>query len=159
MNIVEAAEAFGKPVSHIEAVALGRMMDGKPTLRGSSDPLFRGDPALHNPEDLLVAALSSCHMLSYLAHAARAGLHVLAYEDDATGTMTFAGGGGRFTDVLLRPRVTIAAGADAALAEALHGRAHDDCFIAASCNFPVRHEATIERGSGHVPAGTSPVLR
>jgi organic hydroperoxide reductase OsmC/OhrA len=117
-------------------------IDGKPALRGSSDPMFRGDAALHNPEDLLVAALSSCHLLSYLAHAARAGVHVVAYEDDASGTMRFEGGGGHFTEVVLRPRVTIAAGSDEALAERLHDRAHHDCFIASSMNFPVRHEAT-----------------
>jgi organic hydroperoxide reductase OsmC/OhrA len=117
-------------------------VDGKPPLRGSSDPMFRGDAALHNPEDLLLAALSSCHLLSYLAHAARAGLHVVAYDDDASGTMEFAGGGGRFTEVVLRPRVTVAAGHDEALARRLHDLAHHDCFIAASVNFPVRHEPT-----------------
>ena len=116
---------------------------GKPPLRGSADPLFRGDPALHNPEDLLVAALSACHLLSYLALAARAGLHVVAYEDDARGTMEFAGGGGRFTEVVLRPRVTVAAGADEALALRLHDTAHAQCFIASSVSFPVRHEPEV----------------
>src|SRR5829696_6983701 len=61
---------------------------GKPAMRGSADPHFRGDPSLYNPEDLLVASLSSCHLLSYLAECARAGVHVVAYEDDATGVMT-----------------------------------------------------------------------
>jgi organic hydroperoxide reductase OsmC/OhrA len=121
---------------------------GKPTLRGSADAMFRGDGALHNPEDLLVAALSSCHLLSYLAHAARAGLHVVAYEDASSGTMEFAGGGGRFTEVTLRPTVTIAAGADEALALRLHEKAHHDCFIASSMNFPVRHEATVHIAGG-----------
>jgi organic hydroperoxide reductase OsmC/OhrA len=113
---------------------------GKPPLRGSADALFRGDRALHNPEDLLVAALSACHLLSYLALAARAGLHVVAYEDDARGTMELVGGGGHFTEVVLRPRVTVAPGADAELATRLHDTAHEQCFIAASMNFPVRHE-------------------
>jgi organic hydroperoxide reductase OsmC/OhrA len=129
---------------------------GKPPLRGSCDPKFRGDPAVHNPEDLLVAALSGCHMLSYLAHAARAGLHVVGYEDAASGTMVFEGGGGRFTEVVLRPRVTIEAGHDEALALRLHDRAHADCFIASSTNFPVRHEATVaigtEASAGHASA-------
>ena len=116
---------------------------GKPPLRGSADALFRGDPALHNPEDLLLAALSSCHLLSYLALAARAGLHVVAYEDDARGTMELAGGGGRFTEVVLRPRVTVAAGADEALALRLHDTAHAQCFIASSVSFPVRHEPEV----------------
>ena len=116
---------------------------GKPPLRGSADPTFRGDAALHNPEDLLLAALSACHLLSYLALAARGGVHVLAYEDDARGTMAFEGGGGRFTEVVLRPRVTVAAGSDAALAQRLHDTAHEQCFIAASVNFPVRHEPAV----------------
>ena len=116
---------------------------GKPAMRGSSDPMFRGDPALHNPEELLVAALSSCHMLSYLALAARRGVHVVDYEDEATGTMLFEGGGGHFTDVTLRPLVTIAPGSDRELAAHLHHEAHETCFIASSVNFPVRNEARI----------------
>jgi organic hydroperoxide reductase OsmC/OhrA len=119
-------------------------IDGKPSLLGSADPTFRGDPAVHNPEDLLLIALSSCHMLSYLALATRARIQVLSYEDEAQGTMLFEGGGGRFTDVLLKPRLTVAAGADLAAAERLHEQAHKVCFIAASVNFPVRHEAHIE---------------
>ncbi|MGE5766412.1 MAG: OsmC family protein, partial [Bacteroidota bacterium] len=102
---------------------------------------FRGDPNLHNPEDMLVLALSSCHMLSYLALAALEGLEVVAYEDSAQGTMQQEGRGGRFTDVLLRPRVTVAPGSDLSRAEALHDEAHRTCFIANSVNFPVRHEA------------------
>ncbi|MBX6331892.1 MAG: OsmC family protein [Gemmatimonadaceae bacterium] len=116
---------------------------GKPLLSGSSDTRFRGDPTRHNPEDLLVAALSSCHLLSYLALAARKGLAVVAYEDDACGTMALRGGRGHFTEAVLRPRVTIAPGGDAALAMALHEQAHRDCFIAASVNFPVRCEPTV----------------
>lgn len=114
---------------------------GKPSITGSSDPAFRGDPQLHNPEDMLVLALSSCHMLSYLALAALEGLEVVAYEDSAMGTMQQEGRGGRFTDVLLRPRVTVAAGSDLARAEALHEAAQASCFIANSVNFPVRHKA------------------
>lgn len=115
---------------------------GKTPLAGSSDPIFRGDASLYSPEDLLVASLSGCHMLSYLAHAARAGVHVVSYTDSASGTMVLEGGGGRFTEVVLRPRVTISAG-DPDLAQQLHDRAHADCFIASSMNFPVRHEASI----------------
>jgi organic hydroperoxide reductase OsmC/OhrA len=115
----------------------------KPSMTGSADPAFKGDPKLHNPEDLLVVALSSCHMLSYLALAALEGLVVVAYEDDAAGTMQQEGRGGRFTEVVLRPRVTLAAGSDLARAEALHEEAHQTCFIANSVNFPVRHEASV----------------
>lgn len=116
---------------------------GKPDLVGSSDPLFRGDPARHNPEDWLVAALSACHMLTYLALCARTRIQVLAYEDEASGTMAIEGGGGHFTEVVLRPKVTLVAGSDAKAAEALHEEAHRHCFIAASVNFPVRHEAEV----------------
>ena len=115
---------------------------GKPILHGSADGMFRGDRTLHNPEDLLLAALSSCHLLAYLALAARARISVVAYEDSATATMTLAGGGGRFTEAVLRPRVVIAAGEDADLAQRLHDQAHAQCFIAASVAFPVRHEPT-----------------
>ena len=81
--------------------------------------------------------------MSYLADCARAGVVVVAYEDDAHGTMAFHDGRLRFTDVLLRPRVTVARGTDVEKAHALHEKAHEECFIASSVNFPVRHEATI----------------
>ena len=116
---------------------------GKPPVTGSADPAFRGDPKLYNPEDMLVLSLSACHMLSYLALAALEGLEVVAYEDDAGGTMQQEGKGGRFTEVVLRPRVTLAAGSDVARGEALHEEAHRTCFIANSVNFPVRHEAAV----------------
>jgi organic hydroperoxide reductase OsmC/OhrA len=119
---------------------------GKPSITGSADAAFRGDPALHNPEDMLVLALSACHMLSYLALAALEGLEVTAYEDSASGTMQQEGRGGRFTEVVLRPQVTVAPGSDLARAKALHEEAHKTCFIANSVNFPVRHEAVISGG-------------
>ena len=117
--------------------------DGKPPMTGSADPAFKGDPALHNPEDLLLVALASCHMLSYLALAALEGLEVVAYEDAASGTMQQEGRGGRFTEVVLRPKVTLAPGSDLARGEALHEAAHETCFIANSVNFPVRHDAAV----------------
>ncbi len=114
---------------------------GKPvSIPGSSDPHFRGDAARYNPEELLVAALSACHMLSYLHQCAVNGIVVTAYEDLAVGAMT-----DRFESVTLRPKVTITAESDAEKALALHDRAHHDCFIANSVNFPVGHEATIVR--------------
>jgi len=119
---------------------------GKPTLTGSSAGEFKGDESKHNPEDLLVIALSTCHMLSYLALAARAGIAVSAYVDETEGTMAIKDRRLRFTDVLLKPRVTVAAGADLKQAEALHEKAHEICFIANSVNFPVRHEPVIEVG-------------
>ncbi|MDQ6924955.1 MAG: OsmC family protein [Candidatus Eremiobacteraeota bacterium] len=118
-------------------------IDGKPPLRGSADPHFRGDETRHNPEDLLVAALSACHMLSYLATCTRAGIAVVAYDDDASGEMSLVDGKIRFRDVMLRPRVVIADPARIDEATALHERAHAECFIANSVNFPVRHEAVV----------------
>ncbi|GAC1694027.1 MAG: OsmC family protein [Gemmatimonadaceae bacterium] len=128
-------------------------IDGKPPLRGSADALFRGDRALHNPEDLFVAALSSCHLLAYLALAARAGLVVVGYRDSAVGTLTFERGGGRFTDVLLRPQVVIAVGQDESLALRLHDDAHGECFIASSVACDVRHEPTVTVAHSTGPAG------
>ena len=93
---------------------------GKPSIRASAAVLFRGDPALANPEDMLVASLSICHFLSYLALCARGGVNVIGYEDDASGTMSRFERGFHFTDVLLKPRVKIAAGSDAGKATALH---------------------------------------
>jgi organic hydroperoxide reductase OsmC/OhrA len=118
---------------------------GKPVIAGSSDAVFRGDAARWNPEDLLVASLSSCHQLWYLGLCAAAGVVVAAYEDDAEGVMLEeeAGGAGQFTAVVLRPRVTLAPGADRARAQALHATAHAKCFIARSVNFPVTVEATL----------------
>ena len=111
---------------------------GKPELAGSSDPTFRGDATRHNPEDMLVAALSTCHMLSYLHMATVAGVVVTAYTDAAEGTMASEGDGGRFVEVVLRPVVTISAASDPGKAEAAHEAAHHACFIANSVNFPVR---------------------
>ncbi len=116
---------------------------GKPSIRATSAAAFRGDASLPNPEDLLVASLSICHFLSYVALCARGGVNVTAYEDDASGTMSRFERGFHFTDVLLRPRVTIAAGSDPEKARALHHKAHETCFIANSVNFPVRNEPEI----------------
>ncbi len=118
---------------------------GKPTVPGSSDPAFRGDPARYNPEDLLVSALASCHMLAYLHLCADAGITVLEYTDQALGTMVETrDGGGHFTEVVLHPAATISSDNDAALAERLHERASQLCFIGSSVNFPVRCEPRIQ---------------
>ncbi len=117
--------------------------DGKPDLLGSADPTFRGDRSRWNPEEMLVAALAQCHLLSYLHSAVGHGVVVTDYTDDPVGTMTQEGQGGRFVDVLLRPRVTIADPSQADLAQQLHAEASRNCFIAASVAFPVRHEPTV----------------
>ncbi len=117
--------------------------DGKPDLLGSADPTFRGDRARWNPEELLVAALSQCHLLSYLHSAVTHGVVVTAYTDAPVGTMSQEGQGGQFTSVVLRPRVTITDPAQVALARSIHREASDNCFIAASVSFPVTHEPEI----------------
>lgn len=116
---------------------------GKPPIEGSADPLFRGESTRYNPEDMLVAALSACHMLWYLHLCADAGVVVTAYEDAPVGEMELAGGTGQFVEVTLKPRVTLAADSDAGVAKDLHANAHKLCFIARSMNFPIRHDATI----------------
>ncbi len=117
-------------------------VQNKPALNASSDPQFRGDPAKYNPEELLVAALSSCHMLWFLHICANAGVIVTAYEDNATGKMQEdADGGGRFIEVLLKPVVWVKDAHDPEKINRLHAEAHRKCFIANSCNFPVKHQA------------------
>jgi organic hydroperoxide reductase OsmC/OhrA len=131
-------------------------IDGKPDLVGSADPIFRGDANVYNPEDLFVAALSSCHLLSYLALCARSKINVVAYEDDASGTVLMRpDGGGRFESVTLRPSVTIAPGSDEKRALELHETAHDLCFIAASVSIPVLQEPKIKIAD----AATSPLQK
>jgi organic hydroperoxide reductase OsmC/OhrA len=117
---------------------------GKPAIPGSSDPSFRGDAARYNPEELLVASLSTCHMLWYLHLCSVCGIVVTAYADRAEGTMIEeADGSGRFTSVVLKPEVTVKPGSDLAKARTLHAEAHKVCFIARSVTFPVTHEPTI----------------
>lgn len=119
---------------------------GKPVLEGSADPTFRGDASRWNPEELLVAALSQCHLLSYLHMAVTHGVVVTSYADHPVGTMAQEGVGGHFTRVLLRPQVTIADPAQVELATRIHADAGRACFIASSVNFPVDHEAVVRAG-------------
>ena len=127
---------------------------GKPELLASSDKPFRGDPSRWNPEDLLLAALSECHLLSYLHACVQAGVVVVAYRDDASGLMVEDGrGGGAFREVVLRPHVVVSDESMVDAATAAHAKAHEWCFIANSVNFPVRHEPTIAISSGARAAG------
>ncbi|MCW5828647.1 MAG: OsmC family protein [Deltaproteobacteria bacterium] len=111
--------------------------DGKGSLSGSSAPAFRGDAGLHNPEDFLMAAVVSCHFLTYIALCAKSRIEVLAYEDAPEGTMEKVNGVVKFSSIVLHPRVTVRKGANTERAIALHERAHAHCFIANSVNFPV----------------------
>ena len=112
---------------------------GKPIIECSNDPLLGGDPQLHNPEDLLITALSSCHMLWFLHLSLNGGIIVMAYEDNPIGHGESAlSGAGRFVGATLRPQITLAPGMDPQAADAVHAKIHDVCFIAKSVNFPVR---------------------
>jgi len=115
---------------------------GKPVIHCSNDPLLGGNPALPNPEDLLLASLSACHMLWYLHLASEAGIVVESYRDDPVGVgETSPNGAGRFLRATLKPHITVRDGADLLKADAIHHRIHDVCFIARSVNFPVAYEA------------------
>ncbi|HRH39189.1 MAG TPA: OsmC family protein [Flavobacteriales bacterium] len=117
---------------------------GKPDLITTADPMFFGDPGLHNPEDLLLAALSGCHLLTYLALCARARINVVTYTDAAKGTLVLTkDGGGQFSEVILRPKVVVAEASMLEKAKHFHGEVHKYCFIARSVNFPVKCEPVV----------------
>jgi len=116
---------------------------GKPPLPGSSDAAFRGDPGRTNPEEMLLAAISACHMLWFLHIASTLGLVVERYRDEAEAVMEMnRDGSGQFTSAVLRPHVALSAG-DPALVDQAHHKAHAMCFIARSLNFEVRCEGTV----------------
>lgn len=119
-------------------------VENKVTIAASADPSFRGDKTKHNPEELFVASISTCHLLWYLHLCSDAGIVITEYTDRATGTMTeTADGGGRFTEVVLHPAVTIIDEAMLEAATALHHRANELCYIANSCNFTILHKPVI----------------
>jgi organic hydroperoxide reductase OsmC/OhrA len=120
-------------------------VEGKPSISCSSDPSFRGDKSKYNPEELFLASLSSCHMLWFLHVCAEAGVVVLEYTDSAKGIMQETeDGNGKFKEVILRPQVSVQEKWMMEKVDALHDKAHHFCFIANSCNFPVRHEGICE---------------
>ena len=122
---------------------------GKPDIIGSSDATFHGDKSRWNPEELLIAALSQCHMLSFLHVAQSAGVVVESYRDHAWGVLeTAPDGSGRIIGVTLRPSLEISAGDIDSLPQ-LHRRARELCFIANSVNFPVHHEPTSRTVDSH----------
>ncbi len=116
-------------------------VNGKTDILCSSDPLFRGDSTKHNPEELLLASVSACHMLWYLHLCAAAGVVVTNYTDEATATMQEEeNGSGKFTGITLHPTITLAHGSMKEKADELHKKANEMCFIANSLNFPVYHQ-------------------
>lgn len=119
-------------------------INGKPELQGSADPAFRGDKTKWNPEELFLASLSACHMLWYLHLCSDAGIYVLSYRDQADGVMEeLENGSGRFIEAILHPEVAISDSGNLDKAGELHKRANEMCFIANSCNLPVKHEPTL----------------
>jgi organic hydroperoxide reductase OsmC/OhrA len=138
-NLGSGTSDYGAYSRHHEIGA-----EGKQNIQGSSDPAFRGDRSRWNPEEFLVASLSTCHMLWYLHLAADKGIVVTAYTDQPEGTMEErSDGSGRLTRVVLRPTVTMIGTGDTHRADALHYVAHEKCFIANSVNFPVTCEPKI----------------
>jgi organic hydroperoxide reductase OsmC/OhrA len=120
-------------------------IEGKPVLNVSAAKAFKGDPALYNPEDLLLSSLVSCHMMSYLYVCSQNGIEVLEYSDNAEATLEVSeDGSGRFVEVRLKPKVRISNSDQVELALELHKKANQLCFIANSCNFPVLHEGSCE---------------
>ena len=118
-------------------------LPGKDIIHCSNDPVLGGDPTKMNPEDLLISALSACHMLWYLHLASNAGIVVTGYRDDPIGQgETLPNGAGRFLAAVLRPKISMQEGADLEFAGELHHKVHDFCFIARSVNFPVSYEPT-----------------
>ncbi|MEQ9443586.1 MAG: OsmC family protein [Cyclobacteriaceae bacterium] len=114
------------------------------TLPGSSDPAFLGDKTRYNPEELLVASLSSCHMLWYLHLCSVNNIIVTGYVDLAEGVMEESkDGSGRFKEVILKPVVTLAHDQPMDKARELHQEAHKMCFISNSCNFTVKHDPSL----------------
>ena len=115
----------------------------KPDIAGSSDTAFRGNADRWNPEDLVVAAASTCHQLWYLHLCADSGIAVQRYVDEAVGTMLDSPDSGHFTRIVLHPQVVIRAGDDRELAARLHHDAHARCYVANSVNFPIECEPVI----------------
>lgn len=120
-----------------------RVVFGGATIPASADQAFLGSAAHPNPEQLLLAAASSCQLLSFLAVAARAGLDVLGYQDDATAIMPADARPGRITRIVLSPTVTVREG-DAATVRRLMHDAHTGCFIANTLNASVEMDITVE---------------
>jgi len=139
----EARLLWRKGGEGLSASTHGVEVAGKPALEVSAAPQYRGDPSRLNPEELFVASLASCQLLTYLALAARAGVSVVAYEDRASGTLAIADRKMRMTEIALRPRITVAPGTDETKARALVETAHDGCFIANSVSCALRIEPEI----------------
>lgn len=119
----------------------------------SSDPAFAGNARLANPEQLLLASVTSCQLLSFLALAARSRIDVLAYEDEAEAVMPEDQRPMRITSITLRPRIVVAVDVDVDRVERLVAQAHDACFIANSVTADIVIDPLIEHADEHTTAG------
>lgn len=144
-TLVQWTGNLGEGTTHYRSYARNHTIqcEGKHVIEASSDPAFSGDPAKYNPEELLLASLSACHMLWYLHICADNGIVITDYHDNATGTMEENENGGKFTEVILHPKVKLKNTSMMEKAMELHKEAHKKCFIANSCNFPVIHQPEI----------------
>ncbi len=120
-------------------------IDGKAELHVSAAKAFKGNPAMYNPEDLLLSSVASCHMMSYLYVCSQNGIEVLSYSDEAEATLEVnADGSGRISEIRLFPKVVISQAEKIKMALELHHKANQLCFIANSCNFPILHDPLCE---------------
>ena len=132
-----------KPTTYTKSHTI--TIEDKAVLVVSAAKAFKGDPALYNPEDLLLSSVVSCHMMSYLYVCSQNGIDVVSYTDEAEATLeVVADGSGRFTAIKLNPKVRITNQEKVAEALSLHKKANELCFIANSCNFPISHFPTCE---------------
>ena len=119
-------------------------IENKEPLIISADKSFKGDKTKHNPEDLFLSALSSCHMMSYMYLCDKNNISLLNYTDEALGTLLVnEDGSGSFNSIVLYPIVTILDKNKIDLALSLHKEANRLCFIANSCKVPIVHKPQI----------------
>lgn len=127
-----------KSKSHGEDRLYEIHIDGKPNFRGSADRPFFGDNTLYNPEDMMLSALSSCHMMSFLYVCRKSGIVLKSYSDNPIGNLKLnADGSGQFEQVSLKPKVVFVEKLEAERLRQLHEQAGKLCFIANSVNFPI----------------------
>ncbi|MBP6813973.1 MAG: OsmC family protein [Burkholderiaceae bacterium] len=110
---------------------------GGARLQASAPAEFKGDDALCNPETLMLASLMQCHFLTFMAVASKSGATVLSYRDSGSGRLAMKDGRMRYVEVILRPAVVLADSAHMARLATFHDKAHANCFMANSVNFPV----------------------
>jgi organic hydroperoxide reductase OsmC/OhrA len=135
----------GQPFTYETYARATRLaFEGGAAIEASSPGVFHGDDSKANPETLMMASLMQCHFLTFMAVAAKSRVEVTGYADRATGTLGKKDGKMRFVEVVLRPRVKLAAPVDAEKFRSLHDKAHANCFMANSVNFEVRVEPELE---------------